>query len=83
MIVELNIFCLHEDQIVIQETGGNVPFKECIVRKYGFINIDYFSPRRDSPEYTTIGSGGDEFICNEQYEAVKLKIQQASLFKLN
>jgi hypothetical protein len=83
MIIELNIFCLEQDQIANQELGLCIPLKDCITKKFGFLSIDYFSPRKDFPEYTLIGSSGEEFTCDDKYENVKLKIQEAQTFRFN
>lgn len=85
MIIELNIFCLKEEQIQNQDMGLNAPtnFDECFTKKYFFIDISFFYSRSDRPEYTTVGSNGEEFICDENYETVRNKIVNAKLFKLN
>lgn len=85
-MVEFNIFYLKEEHIMLQETGTDIPMSDWLLKKMTFLNIDNFVTRTSSPEYTIITSGGDEFICNENYETVTLKIrnaQQAMLFKLN
>lgn len=81
MIIELDIFCLREEQIATQEMGISVPFEDCLIRKFSFVNIDWFSPRSDSPKYTTISSGGSEFVCTDNYEGVNQKITQANLIQ--
>lgn len=83
MIVEFDIFYLNEEQITLQDSGIDVPFEECHIRTVCFINIDSFTRRKHFPQYTVLSSGGDEFVTNECYEKVKMKIQQAHFLKFN
>ncbi|HEY6143756.1 MAG TPA: hypothetical protein VIV55_10130 [Flavobacterium sp.] len=86
MFVELNIFCLKDEEIVKENLGINdseFSFDDCILKKFSFIHIAYVSARTDRPEYTLIGSNNDEFICDENIQVVKEKIYRATLLKLN
>jgi hypothetical protein len=89
MMLQLDIFCLKEDQMINQDMGIPVPFEECLVKKFYFVKIDWFSPRSDNPNYTTISSGNEEFVCTDNCETIKQKIthanliEQGSLLKLN
>jgi hypothetical protein len=83
MIVEFNIFYLQEEQMIRQDSGKIIPLRECSLKKMAFVNIDNFTSRIDTPEFTIITSGGEEFITNESYAVVMHKIQQASIFKFN
>jgi hypothetical protein len=86
MFVELNIFCLKDEEIVKENLGINdsaFSFDDCILKKFYFIDIKYISPRTDRPEYTLIGTNNDEFICDENIDVVKDKIYRARLLKYN
>lgn len=79
MMVDFDIFCLGEDQLANQEMGIDIPFKDCILKEYTFMSIAYVCPRIDVPEYTIIGSCGDEFTTNIPVAMVIEKIKQAHL----
>lgn len=83
MIIEFDIFFLTADQVTLEDQGISVPFKDLDIKKVVFYNIDYVTPRTDEPNYTLIGSGGQEFTTNEKYETVLNRIQEASIFKFN
>ena len=72
--IELNIFCLeNEDQINQMEMGLEINVKDLETKPIMFFNIDHVRPSNDY--YCTIVSGGFEYLVNESYEVVLVKIQ--------
>lgn len=83
MGIDLMVFCYDDADIGKEDLGIEVPLEDCHLRLFTFYRIDYISFDRENPNYTTIGSGGDDFVCNERYEVVKQKIENSINFKLN
>lgn len=83
MGIDLMVFCYDDDGLVREDLGIEVPFEQCPLKMFTFYRIDYITLDREYPNYTTIGSGGEDFTCNERYELVKQKIENSINFKLN
>lgn len=81
--IDLMVFCFKDEDMDKEEMGIAVPLKDCELRLFTFFNIDYISIDRENEDYTLIGCNGDEFVCNELYEVVKYKIQQAKIVGFN
>lgn len=83
MGIDLMIFCLRDSDIKASEMDIEIPLESCELRLFTFYNIDYISIDRENPNYTTIGSSGDDFTCNERYEVVKQRIKDLNNFRFN
>ena len=81
--IDLMVFCYQDGDLGKEDMGIEVPLSECEVRLFTFFDINYISIDRENPEYTLIGSNGDEFVCSERYEVVKHKIEQLRVLKFN
>jgi hypothetical protein len=81
--IDLMVFCLNDDDFGKEDLGIEVPIEDCSLRLFTFYNIDYISVDRSNLNYTTIGSSGDDFTCNERYEVVKHKLEQLRILRCN
>jgi hypothetical protein len=77
--IELQVFSLRDEDLNMIE-GLDVPFKDCILIPYVFYSIDYITADRTDSRFTTIGSGGEDFTCNERYDVVKKKMSMLNAF---
>lgn len=80
--IEVDVFYLKDkDDCVTQELGIEVDFSHCILKKYKLYNIDYITKYDD--EKCVISSAGLDFIVNESYDSVSLRIEQSRTYRLN
>lgn len=78
--LELNILFFSDENSKLNEILGKEEndYLDYVVDKMTFYNINAVSPNLDdseNPNYSTIYADGDEFICTDSYEVVKLKIE--------
>jgi len=52
--LDLMVFCLNDEDLNKDDMGLEVDIDDCHLRVFTFFNIDYISPDRDNPNYTTI-----------------------------
>lgn len=83
MEIDLMIFCLKDSDIKSQDVGIEIPLEDCDLHLFTFYNIDNISVNREDSRYTTISSGGNEFVCNEKYEIVKKRIRDLKNLMFN
>jgi hypothetical protein len=81
--LDLMVFCLNDEDLDKGELGIEVPLEDCHLRLFTFYNIDYIAVDRGNINYTTIGSSGEDFTCDERYEVVKHKIEQLNIVRFN
>lgn len=81
--LDLNIYCLKDEDLDKESIGIDVPLEDCVLRLFTFYNIDYISPDRSNPDLSLIASCGGEFVANEKYEVVKQKIEQLRVLRFN
>lgn len=81
--LDLNVFCLRDEDLKNDDIGLEVDLDNCVLREFTFYDIAYISKHKDNPDYTLVGSNGDEFIVNEKHEVVKNKIEQLRILKFN
>ena len=60
----------------LSDCGIDVNIEDCIVRKILFYNIDSINRFMDEDKYSTVRSGGESFICIDNYEVLKKKIYE-------
>lgn len=81
--IDLMIFFLKDEDLNKEEMGINVPFEDCELRLLTFYRIDWISIHSGNSDFTSIGSNGDEFICNERYDIIKNRIESVNTFLIN
>lgn len=81
--LETKIFCLKKEDIVASELDIPTNIENCDLIPYTFYNIDFISISPDNPNYTIIGSCGDDFTCNERYDVIKHKIEEIRVMRYN
>jgi len=70
--IELNILYNSEDQDNLQDLEIQTEIKDCIIDKMTFYSINSIAPyHEDDVDYTSINSGGIEYICIENYYKVQ------------
>jgi hypothetical protein len=81
--LDLMVFRLNDEDLDRGVFGLEVPIEDCHLRLFTFYNIDYIAMDSSNKNYTTIGSSGEDFTCNDRYEVVKHKIEQLNMVRFN
>jgi hypothetical protein len=71
-MIELTVFYLTDEQMERSEDGDVVLMSECETLIMCFCQIDSFSAYHDEDgnEYSSIWSGGNEWVCKMTYQAL-------------
>lgn len=74
-MIELTVFYYNDEQIAIMEDEdfeGHIPMSECASENRMFMSIDSFAPYVEGKKkYTSVYSGGVEWVCTLSYEELK------------
>ena len=74
--IELNIVYDTDYTKSLSDCGIDVDIEDCTIRTILFYNIDSINRFMDEDKYSTVRSGGVNFICTDNYEVLKKKIYE-------